>query len=127
MISVILSTADIRYLHLQYSFRLILSHLGFLSIPALRAAVDSPVPRLVALETDSPAFPADLESLDRLSPRTYDTLLAYYVRAGQSAAQDILANSRAGDLSPLYLECLAALGKYRTGSTHELGMDCLKS
>jgi hypothetical protein len=91
--------------------RLILSHLGFLSIPALRAAMDSPVPRLVALlETDSPSFSTDLEQLDRLSPRTFDTLLAYYVRAGQTAPQDILANSRAGDLSPLYLECLAALG-----------------
>ncbi len=75
--------------------------------------MDSPVPRLVALETDNAAFPADLDSLDRLSPRTYDTILAYYVRAGQAAASEILANSRAPDLSPLFLECLAALGLYQ--------------
>ena len=46
--------------------RLILSHLGFLSIPALRGALDSPVPRLVALENDSAQFVQDLENLDRL-------------------------------------------------------------
>ena len=91
--------------------RLILSHLGFLSLPALRShAVDSPVPRLVALDNTEPAFAAELAALDRLPPRTHDTLLAFYVRAGQSAAESIVANSNAADLSPLYLELLAALG-----------------
>jgi len=90
--------------------RLILSHLGFLSISSLKGAVDSPIPRLVALETDSAGFVQDLEMLDRLSPRTYDTILAFYVRSGQTSTSDIVANSQAGDLSPLYLELLAALG-----------------
>ena len=45
--------------------RLILSHLGFLSVPALKGALDSPVPRLVALENDSEQFVQDLENLDR--------------------------------------------------------------
>jgi hypothetical protein len=51
--------------------------------------VDSPVPRLVCLESSANSFPADLESLDRLSPRTFDTILAYYVRAGQANPQVI--------------------------------------
>jgi len=99
--------------------RLILSHLGFLSLPALRShAVDSPVPRLVALDNTEPAFAAELAALDRLPPRTHDTLLAFYVRAGQSAAESIVANSNAADLSPLYLELLAALGWPVQVATH---------
>jgi len=99
--------------------RLILSHLGFLSLPALRShAVDSPVPRLVALDNDEPAFAAELAALDRLPPRTHDTLLAFYVRAGQSAPESIVANSNAADLSPLYLELLAALGWPVQVATH---------
>jgi hypothetical protein len=47
------------------------------------------VPRLVCLESSANSFPADLESLDRLSPRTFDTILAYYVRAGQANPQVI--------------------------------------
>ena len=90
--------------------RLILSHLGFLSLPALSShAVDSPVPRLVALDNDEPEFAAELAALDRLPLRTHDTLLAFYVRAGQSAPESIVANSNADNLSPLYLELLAAL------------------
>merc|ERR1712037_1051969 len=99
--------------------RLILSHLGFLSLPALRShAVDSPVPRLVALDNDEPAFAAELAALDRLPPRTHDTLLAFYVRAGQSAPESIVANSNAADLSPLYLELLAALSWPVQVATH---------
>ena len=99
--------------------RLILSHLGFLSLPALRShAVDSPVPRLVALDNDEPAFAAELAALDRLPPRTHDTLLAFYVRAGQSAPESIVANANAADLSPLYLELLAALGWPVQVATH---------
>ena len=90
--------------------RLILSHLGFLSLPALKAAVDSPVPRLVVLDNDSARFVQDLESLDRLSSRTHDTILVYYVRAGQAKSDHILANSSSSDLSPLYLEVLGSLG-----------------
>ena len=90
--------------------RLILSHLGFLSLPALRAAVDSPVPRLVVLDNDSERFVSDLDSLDRIGSRTQDTLLVYYVRSGQSRASDIVTNARSADLSPLYSEMLTSLG-----------------
>jgi len=98
--------------------RLILSHLGFLSIPALKAAVDSPVPRLVALENDGLGFVQDIEALDRLSPRTHDTILAFYVRAGQNKAEHIVNNAQYGDLTPLYLELLASLGWPVQVATH---------
>lgn len=98
--------------------RLILSHLGFLSIPALRGALDSPIPRLVSLENDTPQFSMDLENLDKLSPRTFDTMYAYYVRSGQSQSEDILSNSSAGDLNPLYLEMLAAIGWPASVASH---------
>jgi len=98
--------------------RLILSHLGFLSIPALRGNIDSPIPRLVALENDSERFVQDLEALDKLSPRTFDTIHAYYVRSGQTTEREILANTWAGDLSPLYLELLAGLGWPVSVATH---------
>ena len=66
--------------------RLILSHLGLLTIPALRGQGDNPVPRLVALDNTEPGFAAELQALDRLPPRTHDTLTAFYVRAGQVPA-----------------------------------------
>ena len=98
--------------------RLILSHLGFLNLPALRSHPDSPVPRLVALDNYEPAFAAELAALDRLPPRTHDTLLAFYVRAGQTSPESIVANSTDTDLDPLYLELLAALGWPVQVSTH---------
>jgi hypothetical protein len=55
-------------------------------------SVESPVPRVIALESDSPAFAADLETLDRISPRTADTLHVFYVRSGQKSPEDILQN-----------------------------------
>ena len=53
---------------------------------------DSPVPRLVALESDSMGFVSDLEALDRLSPRTTDTVHIFYARSGQRRAADIMNN-----------------------------------
>ena len=91
--------------------RLILSHLGFLSIPALRPATDSPVPRLVALENDGTGFAAELQQLDRMSGRTHDTVVAYYVRAGDTRPEQILGNAGgAGAGSGPWQELLAALG-----------------
>lgn len=98
--------------------RLILSHLGFLSISALRGALDSPLPRLIALHTDNDGFARDIECLDQISPRTFDTLYAFYVRPGQTIASDIVGNSQAGDLNSLYLELLASVGWPVNVSTH---------
>ena len=97
--------------------RLILSHLGFLNLQALSSHdVDSP--RLVALDNQDPSFAEELAALDRLPQRTHDTLLVFYVRAGQSELESILENSNALDLSPLYLELLAALGWPVQVATH---------
>ena len=71
---------------------MLLSHLGLLSMNALRETTDSGVPRLIALGTDSVQFVQDLEALDRLSPRTSDTVHLFYVRSGQSHAEEILKN-----------------------------------
>jgi len=98
--------------------RLILSHLGFLSISALRGALDSPLPRLIALHTDNDGFSKDIESLDQISPRTFDTMYTFYVRPGQNNSGDIIANSQAGDLNKMYLELLASLGWPVNVSTH---------
>ena len=98
--------------------RLILSHLGFLSLSSLRAAVDSPVPRLVVLDNDSERFVQDLHTLDRISSRTHDTMMVYYMRSGQSKADHIVANANYQDLNPLYLEMLTALGWPVTVSSH---------
>lgn len=76
--------------------RLFLSHFGFLSIDESDAnkGVNTvePPPMLTVLDTTKPGFAADLLTLDRLSPRTNDTLHIFYVKAGQSNAQEIVDN-----------------------------------
>ena len=54
--------------------------------------MDSPVPRLIALESDSPGFVNDLETLDRISPRTADTIHVFYAKSGQKNREEILGN-----------------------------------
>lgn len=76
--------------------RLFLSHFGFLSIDESDTnksfnAVEPP-PLLTVLDATRPSFAADLLTLDRLSPRTNDTLHIFYVKAGQSNAQEIVDN-----------------------------------
>ncbi|XP_037051456.1 ral GTPase-activating protein subunit beta isoform X10 [Bradysia coprophila] len=76
--------------------RLFLSHFGFLSIDESDGnknnnAVETP-PQLTVLDATKPGFAADLLSLDRLSPRSNDTLHVFYVKAGQSNAQEIVDN-----------------------------------
>lgn len=75
--------------------RLFLSHFGFLSIDETDTknnnAVEPP-PLLTVLDATKPGFPSDLLTLDRLSPRSNDTLHVFYVKAGQSNAQEIVDN-----------------------------------
>ncbi|XP_031623327.1 ral GTPase-activating protein subunit beta isoform X3 [Contarinia nasturtii] len=76
--------------------RLFLSHFGFLSIDEDKSTdendsmVDFPV--LTALDTKQPGFLTDLQALDKLSPRTNDTLHIFYVKVGQSSATEIIEN-----------------------------------
>ena len=50
------------------------------------------MPQLVALESSSIDFVNDLESLDRLSPRSADTAHVFYMKSGQKTADEILSN-----------------------------------
>eukprot|EP00092_Neocalanus_flemingeri_P015318 GFUD01016568.1.p1 GENE.GFUD01016568.1~~GFUD01016568.1.p1 ORF type:complete len:1245 (+),score=319.51 GFUD01016568.1:47-3781(+) len=86
--------------------RLVLSQLGLLSIPRLVDEESS----LIELKTSSPGFWEDLKSLDGLNTRTYDTVLVYYVKTGQTSATDILANSLSANLPQDYLNLLSSLG-----------------
>jgi hypothetical protein len=61
------------------------------------------VPQLVALESSSIDFVNDLESLDRLSPRSADTAHVFYMKSGQKSADEILNNVVSG-LNDLFLK-----------------------
>lgn len=50
------------------------------------------MPQLVALESSSIDFVNDLECLDRLSPRSADTVHVFYMKSGQKTADEILGN-----------------------------------
>ncbi|XP_059096422.1 ral GTPase-activating protein subunit beta-like isoform X2 [Tigriopus californicus] len=91
--------------------RLILSHLGLMNMNTLRQNFDSPLPKLIALESDSINFVTDLEMLDRFSPRTADTVHMFYVKSGQKKVGEILQNVHSnGDVHPYFLELLSSLG-----------------
>lgn len=76
--------------------RLFLSHFGLLSIDESDANKSNntvePPPLLTVLDATKPGFPADLLALDKLSPRTNDTLHVFYLKPGQSTAQEIVDN-----------------------------------
>lgn len=85
--------------------RLFLSHFGFLSIDDNASAepVDAmaPVPILTALDANQPGFLNDLQALDKLSPRTNDTLHIFYVKVGQTSAAEIVDNTSEENVNSL--------------------------
>ncbi|XP_014675293.1 PREDICTED: ral GTPase-activating protein subunit beta-like [Priapulus caudatus] len=91
--------------------RLALSHLGFLSLEALKSSDNSPVPSLIALDSGADALHADVDALDTLRSRTSDTLFVFYVRSGQKNVDEILANATAGGkVDPHFYEVLHSMG-----------------
>ncbi|XP_032591658.1 ral GTPase-activating protein subunit beta isoform X8 [Drosophila grimshawi] len=83
--------------HEFHAARLFLSHFGFLSFEIRKPndPVESLAPPqrpLIVLDTKSAAFATDLDKLDKLSARTHDTVYCFYVKAGQSSAQQIIGN-----------------------------------
>lgn len=96
--------------------RLFLAHFGFLSIggtdetneasrktdqgdsPEMRPAR---TPMLTVLDTKKPGFAGDLQLLDKLSPRTNDTMHIFYVKAGQTSGQQIVENMNDENLASL--------------------------
>ncbi|XP_037958819.1 ral GTPase-activating protein subunit beta [Teleopsis dalmanni] len=78
--------------------RLFLSHFGFLTFeernpnsPAELLGTPTQRP-LIVLDTKRSSFAENLRILDKLSARTHDTVHIFYVKAGQSTAQAIIAN-----------------------------------
>lgn len=71
--------------------RLFLSHFGFLNLEN-GTQNDLNTGGLIALDPTISGFALDLESLDHTSARTCDTVHIFYVKAGQSAPEAILAN-----------------------------------
>ncbi|XP_034123226.1 ral GTPase-activating protein subunit beta isoform X12 [Drosophila guanche] len=81
-----------------HAARLFLSHFGFLTFETRNPhnpaeALGTPPQRpLIVLDTKSTAFAADLDRLDKLSARTHDTVYVFYVKTGQTSAQQIIGN-----------------------------------
>lgn len=85
--------------------RLFLSHFGFLSVddnPSTEP-IDAlaPVPLLTALDAKQHGFLNDLQALDKLSPRTNDTLHIFYVKVGQTTATEIIENTSEENVNSL--------------------------
>ncbi|XP_032582732.1 ral GTPase-activating protein subunit beta isoform X13 [Drosophila sechellia] len=84
--------------HEFHAARLFLSHFGFLGFETRNPqnpaeALGNPTQRpLIVLDTKSAAFAADLDRLDKLSARTHDSVYVFYVKNGQTSAQQIIAN-----------------------------------
>lgn len=85
--------------------RLFLSHFGFLSLDDQTTGENSDsmptMPLLTVLDTKRPGFSSDLALLDKLSPRTNDTLHLFYVKIGQSNATEIIDNMSDESISSL--------------------------
>lgn len=85
--------------------RLFLSHFGFLSMDDDPSNEDTeampPIPLLTVLDAKKPGFLTDLQALDKLSPRTNDTLQAFYVKVGQTTATEIIDNVSEGNVNTL--------------------------
>uniref|UniRef100_A0A182JDQ4 Ral GTPase-activating protein subunit alpha/beta N-terminal domain-containing protein n=1 Tax=Anopheles atroparvus TaxID=41427 RepID=A0A182JDQ4_ANOAO len=75
--------------------RLFLSHFGFLTIGQNNVGgqkVDGSAPLLTTLDTSKVEFCQDLKMLDKMSPRSCDTIHVFYVKAGQSNEAEIIGN-----------------------------------
>lgn len=98
--------------------RLFLSHFGFLSIGETSSkAKENPSmlsQSLIVLDSKKQGFLNDLQVLDKMSPRTCDTVHIFYVRVGQSSHHDIIENMNEENISTLdnnFWQMLQTLGK----------------
>ncbi|XP_032585191.1 ral GTPase-activating protein subunit beta isoform X2 [Drosophila mojavensis] len=102
--------------HEFHAARLFLSHFGFLSFEVRNPnnpveALAPPQRPLIVLDTKSSAFAADLDKLDKLSARTHDTVYCFYVKAGQTSAQQIIGNMADDQVyDPHFANMLQTLG-----------------
>lgn len=76
--------------------RLFLSHFGFLTIGENSQQKSSEAslcsPSLIVLDSKRSGFLNDLVALDKMSPRTCDTVHTFYVRVGQQSSEEIIDN-----------------------------------
>lgn len=96
--------------------RLFLAHFGFLTIGenSPQKTKEMLSPSLIVLDTKSSGFVNDLAVLDKMSPRTCDTVHIFYVRAGQSSADEIIENMNEENVASLdanFWSMLTSLGK----------------
>ncbi|XP_017094712.2 ral GTPase-activating protein subunit beta isoform X8 [Drosophila bipectinata] len=106
--------------HEFHAARLFLSHFGFLGFETRNPhnpaeSLGTPPQRpLIVLDTKSTAFAADLDRLDKLSARTHDTVYVFYVKSGQTSAQQIIGNlteeQQSPGLDPHFATMLQTLG-----------------
>ncbi|XP_077493557.1 ral GTPase-activating protein subunit beta isoform X4 [Amblyomma americanum] len=90
--------------------RLFLSHLGFLWDDVGKVVTGNGQP-LMALNQNQPGFYSALDSLDRISSRTNDTVFVFYVKEGQVTPLEILGNvTSSRNVHPQFLEFLRSLG-----------------
>ncbi|XP_039623311.1 ral GTPase-activating protein subunit beta isoform X3 [Polypterus senegalus] len=92
--------------------RLFLSHFGFLSLEALKDPGNSRLPpHLIALDSSILGFNDDIDYLDMLPCRPFDTVFIFYMRAGQKSSQEIMRNvERSSNVQNHFLEFLMSLG-----------------
>lgn len=91
--------------------RLLLSHLGLLSLETLKDSLTQPLPSLMALDQKQSGFFKQLDILDKISTRTSDTVFVFYMRSGQASAEEILDNvTNHQNVHPHFLEFLLSLG-----------------
>ncbi|XP_063707016.1 ral GTPase-activating protein subunit beta isoform X2 [Culicoides brevitarsis] len=94
--------------------RLLLSHFGFLSFGDDSNQDElTPNQSLTVLDTSKVSFANDLKTLDKMSPRTCDTVHIFYVRAGQCSEREIIGNmseENAPQIDPHFWQMLNSLG-----------------
>lgn len=87
--------------------RLFLSHFGFLSfLGEVNAASGGLLggnsnSNLHVLDAKKGGFWRDLQMLDKISPRTFDTVYLFYVKAGQATETEIIGNMSPENMSTL--------------------------
>lgn len=96
--------------------RLFLSHFGFLTIGENSQQKSSEMmsPSLIILDSKKAGFVGDLAVLDKMSPRTCDTVHIFYVRVGQSSEGEIIDNmneENVGTLDNNFWSMLQTLGQ----------------
>ncbi|XP_065334606.1 ral GTPase-activating protein subunit beta isoform X7 [Cloeon dipterum] len=89
--------------------RLFLSSLGLINFDGEQGISEHP--QLTVIDNKMSGFAADLELLDFMSPRTWDTVHLFYVRSKQTSAEQICNNVLKKDgVDPRFLLFLGSLG-----------------